>query len=111
MRIDDLSEAEAVPANFLAQILGELKNAKLVISRRGVQGGFLLARSPDQITLFDIVQAVEGDLMELSGNFDGRSGRRMKQIWNEIRGAAVERARSHTLDKMAAKAEVEMYYI
>ncbi len=111
VRIDDLSEVEAVPANFLAQILGELKNAKLVVSRRGVQGGFLLARAPDQITLFDIVQAIEGDLMELSGNFDGKSGRRMKQIWNEIRGVAVERARAHTLDKMAAKTEAEMYYI
>lgn len=111
VRIDDLSEVESVPANFLAQILGELKNAKLVVSRRGVQGGFLLARAPDQITLFDIVQAIEGDLMELSGNFDGKSGRRMKQIWNEIRGVAVERARAHTLDKMAAKIEVEMYYI
>ncbi|MBX3736034.1 MAG: Rrf2 family transcriptional regulator [Candidatus Didemnitutus sp.] len=111
VRIDDLSEVESVPANFLAQILGELKNAKLVVSRRGVQGGFLLARAPDQITLFDIVQAIEGDLMELSGNFDGKSGRRMKQIWNEIRGVAVERARAQTLDKMAAKTEVEMYYI
>ncbi|MBA3848950.1 MAG: Rrf2 family transcriptional regulator [Opitutus sp.] len=111
VRIDDLSAVEAVPANFLAQMLGELKNAKLVVSRRGVQGGFLLARSPDQITLFDIVQAVEGDLMELSGNFDGRSGRKMKQIWNEIRAAAVARARAHTLEAMAAKPEAEMYYI
>lgn len=111
VRIDDLSTAEDVPANYLAQILGELKNAKLVVSRRGIQGGFLLARAPDQITLFDIVQAVEGDLMELSGNFDGRSGRRLKQIWNDIRGAAVAKARSYTLDAMAAKGEAGMYYI
>jgi len=111
VRIDDLSKVEAVPANFLAQILGELKNAKLVVSRRGVQGGFLLARAPDQITLFDVVQAIEGDLMELSGNFDGRSGRKLKQIWNEIRGAAVARARDYTLEAMAAKVEAEMYYI
>lgn len=111
VRIDDLAEVEDVPANFLAQILGELKNAKLVVSRRGIQGGFLLARAPDQISLFDIVQAVEGDLMELSGNFDGRSGRKMKTIWNEIRAAAVSKARAYTLDAMAAKAEAEMYYI
>jgi Rrf2 family protein len=111
VRIDDLSRVEEVPANYLAQILGELKNAKLVVSRRGIQGGFLLARAPDHITLFDIVQAVEGDLMELSGNYEGRSGRKLKAIWNEIRAAAVNKARGYTLDAMAAKAEAEMYYI
>lgn len=111
VRIDDLAQVESVPANFLAQILGELKNAKLVVSRRGVQGGFLLARSPDQITLFDIVQSIEGDLLELSGNFDGKSGRKMKQIWNDVRAAAVTRARAYSLEAMAAKIEAEMYYI
>jgi Rrf2 family protein len=111
VRIDDLAQVESVPANFLAQMLGEMKNAKLVVSRRGVQGGFLLARAPDQITLFDIVQAIEGDLMELSGNFDGKSGRKMKQIWNDVRAAAVARARAYTLEAMAAKIEAEMYYI
>jgi Rrf2 family transcriptional regulator, cysteine metabolism repressor len=111
VRIDDLAQVEDVPANFLAQILGELKTSKLVVSRRGIQGGFLLARAPDQITLYDIVQAVEGDLLELSGNFGGKSGRKMKQVWNEVRAAAVAKARGFTLDVMAAKAEGAMYYI
>lgn len=111
VRIDDLASTEDVPANFLAQILGELKNGKLVVSRRGVQGGFLLARAPDQISLYDIIQVIEGDLLELSGNHGGKSGRRLKQIWNDIRGAAAERAKGYTLDAMASKAEAEMYYI
>ena len=50
-RIEELAKIEEVPANFLAQLLGELKNSGLVISKRGVQGGFLLARAPDRITL------------------------------------------------------------
>lgn len=111
VRIDDLSKVEEVPANFLAQILGEMKNGKLVESRRGVQGGFLLARAPDQITLHDIIQVIEGDLLELSGNHGGKSGRRMMQIWNEIRAVANERAKSYTLEAMAARKEAEMYYI
>jgi len=111
VRIDDLSKVEEVPANFLAQILGELKTGRLVESRRGVQGGFLLARAPDQITLLDIIQVVEGDLLELSGNHGGKSGKRMKKIWDEIREVANERARSYTLETMAARAEAEMYYI
>ncbi len=111
VRIEHLSKAEAVPANFLAQILGELRNGRLVVSRRGIQGGFLLARPPEEITLHDIIAVAEGELLESSGNSAGRSGRRMKQIWGEIREAAAEKARSYTLDAMAARAEVEMYYI
>lgn len=111
VRLEHLSTVEEVPANYLAQILGELKAARLVVSRRGVQGGFLLARPPAEISLLDIIAAVEGELLALSGNDGGRSGRRMRQIWEEIREAASERARSYTLESMAARAEAEMYYI
>ena len=113
VRIDQLSKAEGVPANFLAQMLGELRNAKLVISRRGTQGGFLLARPPAEITLLDIIEAVEGELFEFNGNGNagGRSSRRLKQIWGEVREAAAEKARSYTLEIIAAKVDAEMYYI
>jgi Rrf2 family transcriptional regulator, cysteine metabolism repressor len=112
LSIEHLSKAEAVPANFLAQILGELRLNNLVISRRGVQGGFLLARAPDGITLFDIIKAMEGGLLELSGaNGDGRSGRRLRQIWDEIRGVAADKARAYTLEAMSNRSEASMYYI
>ena len=111
VRIEQLSKAEGVPANFLAQILGELRNGKLVISRRGTQGGFLLARPPVEITFLEIIEAVEGGLLEFNGNTGGRSSRRIKQIWDEVREAAAEKARSYTLDVIAAKVDAEMYYI
>ena len=113
VRIEQLSKAEGVPANFLAQILGELRNGKLVVSRRGTQGGFLLARPPAEITLLDIIEAVEGELFEFNGNGNssGRSSRRLKQIWDEVREAAAEKARSYTLEAIAAKVDAEMYYI
>lgn len=111
VRLEHLATVEEVPANFLAQILGELKAGRLVVSKRGVQGGFRLARSPAEITLLDIITVIEGDLLALSGNQGGRSGRRMRQIWEEIREAVADRARAYTLEAMAARAEVEMYYI
>ncbi|HYC70593.1 MAG TPA: Rrf2 family transcriptional regulator [Opitutaceae bacterium] len=111
VRLEHLANVEEVPANFLAQILGELKSGRLVVSKRGVQGGFLLARSPADITLLDIIETVEGGLLEPSGNQGGRSGRRMRQIWDDVRAAAAERAQAYTLEAMAARAEVEMYYI
>ncbi len=111
VRIEQLSKAEGVPANFLAQMLGELRNAKLVISRRGTQGGFLLARPPAEITLLEIIEAVEGELFEFNGNAVGRSSRRLKQIWSEVREAAAAKARGYTLEAIAAKVDAEMYYI
>jgi len=111
VRLEHLATVEEVPANFLAQILGELKTARLVVSRRGVQGGFLLARPPAEISLLDIITAVEGGLLEPSGNTGGRSGRRMAQVWAEVREAAVARAREHTLETLAHRPEAAMYYI
>lgn len=112
VRIEHLSKAEGVPANFLAQMLGELRNAKLVISRRGTQGGFLLARPPAEITLLDIIAAVEGELFEFNGNGNGgRSSRQLKEIWHEVREAAADKARGYTLEAIAAKVDAEMYYI
>ena len=68
-QIDHLAQTEEVPANFLAQILGKLRDHGLITSRRGNQGGYILARSPDEISLHDILIAVEGQCLHLSGNF------------------------------------------
>lgn len=110
-QIGALAKAEAVPPNFLAQILIKLREAGLIVSRRGNQGGYVLARAPEEISLYDIVVAVEGDVMRLSGNVAGRSGRRLKQIWEEISETLVERMKAVTLDRLCAKTQEEMYYI
>jgi len=110
-RIDHLAKIEAVPANFLAQILGELRNGGLIVSRRGIQGGYALARPPEQISLYDIVKIIDGEFLELSGNHEGRTGRRMKQIWQDVRATVDAKAQSYTLDMFTAKGAGEMYYI
>jgi Rrf2 family cysteine metabolism transcriptional repressor len=110
-QIDHLAKAEAVPANFLAQILGELREGGLIISRRGIQGGYALARAPEQISLYDILKVIDGELLALSGNQAGRSGRRMRQIWDDLRATLDEKAQAYTLDMIATKNPSEMYYI
>src|SRR5688500_7459177 len=110
-RIDHLAETEAVPANFLAQILLDLRDHGLITSRRGNHGGYTLARPPEEISLYDILMAVEGQCLQLSGNFDGRSGERLKQIWDEISRTLIEKTKSYTLDQLAARNPSEMYYI
>jgi Rrf2 family transcriptional regulator, cysteine metabolism repressor len=110
-RIEHLAQTEAVPANFLAQILRKLRDHGLITSRRGNQGGYTLARPPDEISLYDILMAVDGHCLHLSGNFEGRSGRRLKQVWTDINATIVEKAKGYTLNQLSTKQPTEMYYI
>jgi len=109
--IEQLAKAEAVPANYLVQILGELRNGGLISSRRGKQGGYALAREASEITLLDIVTLIEGDVLELAGASEGQSGKRVAQAWREVRAVLEAKCREITLEKLAAKAGEEMYYI
>lgn len=110
-RIEHLAETEAVPSNFLAQILCELRDEGLITSKRGIQGGYALARPPEQISLYDIIKAVEGEVVEFSGNYRGRTGRRMKEVWTDLRAAIEEKTRDCTLDMLVTRAGNEMYHI
>lgn len=110
-QIDHLAKTEAVPPNFLAQILGELRNGGLITSKRGIQGGYALARDPEQISLYDIMKVIDGELIEFSGNHAGRSGGMLREIWLEMRSALDEKAKSYTLDTFIAKNTGVMYHI
>jgi Rrf2 family protein len=109
--IEELAKIEAVPANYLVQILSELRNGGLITSRRGKQGGYVLSRAPEKITLYDIVKLIEGDLLELGGNSDGQSGKRVQQVWRDVRATLEAKSKSYTLDMLVAKGPGEMYYI
>jgi Rrf2 family protein len=62
-----IATAQEIPLNFLENILGELRHAGIVRSHRGAEGGFRLARPPDQVTIADIIRAVEGPLASVRG--------------------------------------------
>lgn len=108
---EHLARVEQVPPPFLSQILGELRNGGLITSRRGIQGGYALARPPDQISLYDVIIAIDGDVLELSGHHEGPTGRRMRQVWEDIRATLVEKTKDYTLDQLLTRKPEEMYYI
>jgi Rrf2 family protein len=62
-----LAQAQDIPLKFLENILGELKHAGLVRSQRGTEGGYWLARPAGEITIADIIRAVEGPLASVRG--------------------------------------------
>jgi Rrf2 family protein len=87
-----LAEAQAIPLQFLEHILLELKHAGIVRARRGARGGYWLARPAAEITVADVVRAVEGpiadvqssppELIEYRGNAE-----HLKEVWIAVRAS------------------------
>src|SRR5664279_149179 len=66
VRIQTISEQQNIPKRFLEQILNDLKSAGIVQSKRGVAGGYRLAKRPEEITLAAVVRHIEGALAPVS---------------------------------------------
>jgi Rrf2 family protein len=66
VRIQTISEQQKIPKRFLEQILNDLKSAGVVESRRGVAGGYRLARRPQEISLAVVIRHIEGALAPVS---------------------------------------------
>jgi Rrf2 family protein len=62
-----ISVAQDIPLKFLETVLGELRQAGLVCSQRGSEGGYKLARSPQQVTVAQVIRAIDGQLATVRG--------------------------------------------
>lgn len=111
LHIDSLATSEAVPANYLVQILNELKSKGLIISKRGKQGGYALSRSPERIQLRDIVEAVDPELLDIEFSTEGESGKQVATVWNSIGKSFCNEVDAYTLDMLIPTDSSEMYYI
>jgi Rrf2 family protein len=67
VKAERIASAQAIPLNFLENILGELRHAGIVRSHRGAEGGFRLAKAPADVTIADVIRAVEGPLASVRG--------------------------------------------
>jgi Rrf2 family protein len=77
----EIADRQNIPLKFLEQILIQLRNAGLVKSVRGAAGGYLLARPPEQVSLKDVVEAVEGELNIVDAKLAERT---LRTVWAEI---------------------------
>jgi len=66
VRIQSISQQQNIPKRFLEQILNDLKSAGVVESKRGVAGGYRLARAPKEISLATVIRHIEGALAPVS---------------------------------------------
>lgn len=73
--IGAIAERRGMPVQFLEQLFSTLRRAGLLQSHRGAKGGYTLARPPEEITVLEVVQALDGRL--------GEEGREAGGIWEE----------------------------
>lgn len=71
-QIQDISRRQHISQRYLEQIFQSLKKGGLLKSKRGPQGGYMLAKEPQEITLQEIIQATEGDLLLVECSSKGR---------------------------------------
>lgn len=109
--IETLAKAEAVPANYLVQILNELRNGGLIVSRRGKQGGYALARPAGEISLYDIVRVVDAEMIEAAASSAGQSGARVAAVWRDISGTFEATLKARTIEHLLSRDASEMWHI
>jgi Rrf2 family protein len=89
---EQLARAQAIPGKFLEHILNQLRRAGLVRSQRGPVGGYWLARPPAEISLADIIRAVDGPLLGVRGerpehvDYSG-AARPLQEVWIALRAS------------------------
>jgi len=102
-----IAQAQEIPLKFLENILGDLRHAGIVRSQRGAEGGYWLARAADEITLAEIIRAVEGPLANVRGfrpdelTYMG-SAERLQDVWIAVRANLRSVLESVTLGDIAA---------
>ena len=92
VKAERVATAQSIPQKFLENILLDLRHAELVASQRGVEGGYTLGRPAGEITVADVIRAVEGPIASVSGERpDGLAyhgpATALRDTWLELRGA------------------------
>jgi Rrf2 family protein len=92
MKSEALSKAQGIPRNYLEAILVDLRRSGLVASLRGADGGYWLKTPPAEVTLADVVRAVDGPLANVRGELPdaleyGGAASHLTPVWVAVRAA------------------------
>jgi Rrf2 family protein len=88
--VDEVAKAQGIPVSFLENILTQLRSAGIVRSQRGPEGGYWLAKPPDEVNLAHIIRAVEGPLVGVRGQRPEEieyvgSAESLQKVWIALR--------------------------
>lgn len=102
----ELSEICGIPDSFLGKILQSLAKSGIMVSERGKKGGFKLSKPANEITLYDIISSIEGNVMVneclLDQEFcDNSSSCKIHSVLGNIRHNLIEDMKNHTLEDIS----------
>ena len=105
-----IAKKQHIPASFLAKIVSQLSVAGLLKTSRGARGGVSLARQPKDITLLDVVEAIDGPIRRTPcfiRRDECRCNRRcpIYDSWNAMQNSFAESLEKHTLDSIVCGKE------
>ncbi len=106
-----IAKRQSIPARFLEQVLHAMKKAGVVTSQRGAQGGYVLSRKPSDVSVADILDALEGPLLAANGAaaLKSASSRGAKQeallahIWDRVKRAELSVLSEVTVEELAKR--------
>jgi Rrf2 family protein len=107
IRGEALAAAQDIPLKFLENILVDLRRAGLVLSQRGAEGGYRLARPADKITIAEVIRAVDGPLANIRGvrpeavEYAG-AAESLRDVWVAMRASLRSVLEAVTLGDVAA---------
>jgi Rrf2 family protein len=92
VKAEQLATAQQIPLKFLLEILRQLKQHKLLVSRRGPEGGYVLARPASEIAIADVIRAVEGPLATVRDTSPASLAyvgptEALRTVWIAVRGS------------------------
>lgn len=111
VQAQQVARDQGIPKQYLDQLMMALRAAGFVVSSRGRQGGYTLARPPRDITLLDVVTALEGSVR--NQNFLPKGRRRLsargvlKSIWDDLWSQSIVSMRSRTLEELCTSCRTE----
>lgn len=107
LKSERIAQAQGIPLRFLENILVQMRQGGIVVSRRGAEGGYRLADPPDQITVADVIRAIDGPLAAVAGErpeklgFDG-TAEPLRDVWVAVRASLRDVLEHVTLADLAA---------
>ena len=109
----DVATRQSIPLPFLSKILARLAAVGLVNTQRGVNGGIRLARLPQEISLLDVIEAIDGPItinrsIPMAGNFTRLDTNCLQPVWLDLRSEIRTRLKNITFDQLASAEQVKV---
>jgi Rrf2 family protein len=107
LKSERIAQAQGIPLRFLENILVQLRQGGIVVSRRGADGGYRLAQPADEITVADVIRAIDGPLAAVAGErpeklgFEGTAAP-LREVWVAVRASLRDVLEHVTLADLAA---------